>query len=82
MPSSSFFRLIMGNEKSLPADLQFQDVIKVCESWTQKSATLHNGVTQICIFEQCSKNGNIEPLQKLSKVFVFAMYYQWVNRRL
>lgn len=76
MPASSFFRRMMGNDNSLPSDLKFQDVIKVSDCWTQKSAILQKGGTRVCIFEQCLLSENIELLQKLSKVRVMFYYFQ------
>lgn len=58
----------MGNEKSLPSDLRIEDIIKTSDYWTLKSATLDNGINQICIFEQYRHSENTEPLEKLSKV--------------
>lgn len=58
----------MGNEKSVPAGLKMEEIIKITDDWIQKSATLSNGTTRICVFEQHLRDESVQTLQKLSKV--------------
>lgn len=58
----------MGNEKSVPSGLKTEEIIKITDDWIQKSATLSNDSTRVCIFEQLLKEDNIHTLQKMSKV--------------
>lgn len=73
----------MGNEKSVPSGLKTEEIIKITDDWIQKSATLSNDSTKICIFEQFLKEDNIQTLQKMSKVrlsIIFVLIYHLPGR--